>query len=146
MDKNIRHQTLPTVIDYLSPSFLNVSNFLLSFLSGRLSVVGRESRSSCIILDRLFRLLILDPDSLYSLIASLAGPRFSERFSTTTFHSYGPFRISSISLTWMRREDFARDPLTNTLPRVTASVASVRVLKNLAAHNHLSRRMESGLE
>src|SRR5262245_9817489 len=41
------------------------------------------------------------------------------------------------------RLGFGRSPLISTLPPLTASAASARVLKKRAAQSHLSRRIES---
>ena len=54
--------------------------------------------------------------------------------------SYGPRRTRISSPTWSGRARLVRSPFTCTLPPAIASAASERVLKNLAAHSHLSRR------
>ena len=51
-----------------------------------------------------------------------------------------PRLMRRTSPSWTIREDLARLLFTCTLPPLTAWAARVRVLKNLAAHNHLSSR------
>jgi len=87
---------------------------------------------------RVSRSRMLCSVSAYSLVASGAGPRLSESACTMTAYSYRPRRMCNCSPMRIMRETFARVPPIRTFPPLMASAASARVLKNLAAHNHLS--------
>ena len=62
----------------------------------------------------------------------------------TVFRS-APWRRIMVSPISSSRLGLARWPLTLTLPPLTASLASERVLKKRAAHSHLSMRTFFGL-
>ena len=62
---------------------------------------------------------------------------------TTTVHGISATVSSTTSPTATSFDGFARTSLTCTRPPLTASVAALRVLKNLAAHSHLSIRTRS---
>src|SRR6202166_794447 len=81
--------------------------------------------------------------SRYSVWASAAAPRLSDRILTVTCHCMAPLSISNLSPLFRLRAGLARSSFQRTLPDSIASAASERVLKKRAAHSHLSMRTVS---
>ena len=90
----------------------------------------------------LARMLTLSGVSWYSACATGAGPRIGLKPSTSTVRVMSPCRITTMSCAFTSREGLATRSLTWIRPLLISSVASERVLKNLAAQSHVSIRME----
>ena len=80
--------------------------------------------------------------SRYRVCATDAGPRASLNNSTSISKSPPSLLMRSMSPTFTSRAGFAGWLPMRILPNSQDRAASVRVLKNLAAHNHLSTRTE----
>src|SRR5690242_20180429 len=103
-------------------------------LSPSTSKYGVALRSSA----RCARNSLLASVSRYSVCATAAGPRISLSNRICTWNSPASFLICNRSPTRTSRDGLAFVPLLSILPSSQARAASDRVLKNRAAHNHLS--------
>ncbi len=112
-----------------------------SFLVGRaaagMKAAGSSaSRSRCAV-----RAARLSAVSSYSVCAIAALPRCGTTRRTVTMCTNAPSRTRTVSPGFSSLLRFARSPFTSIFPPSIAAAASERVLKNRAAHSHLSRRM-----
>ena len=76
--------------------------------------------------------------SRYRVCATEAGPRASLSSKTSITKSPPAFDTCNMSFTWTSRAGLANCPLDRILPSSHARADKARVLKNLAAHSHLS--------
>ena len=122
-----------------SNCFLKRSNALRSCLPGRcegLASVPAALRASA----ARARLSMLASVSSYKVWAIGAARRCSLVAITLTSRSSQPWRMRNMSPGATSRETFTFWPASRTLPPSMAVLASDRVLKKRAAHNHLSIR------